>query len=229
MDQSIVSVRDLGRRFREGDGERWVFRGASMQVDEGEFVSLMGPSGSGKSTLLYTLGAMDSIDAGEVHVCGRGLGELSERQRTLFRRKELGFIFQEFNLVPTLTVRENLLLPLELNGRSGPETNRRISWLLERVGLPTAGSRFPETLSGGERQRVAVARALAHEPRLLLADEPTGSLDGEAADVVLDLLEGLRAEHGLTAVVATHSDDVAARTHRVLRVGNGVIRDEGPP
>jgi putative ABC transport system ATP-binding protein len=183
-------------------------------------VALLGPSGSGKSTLLNIIAGLDAPDTGSVAVGGHALPRMSERARTLVRRREIGFVFQFFNLVPTLTALENVLLPLELTGRADAGVALA---LLGRVGLADRGSSFPEELSGGEQQRVAIARALAHGPQLVLADEPTGNLDSTTGARVLDLLTEMVAERGTTMIVATHSRDVVDRAHRVLSLRDGRI------
>ncbi len=221
----MIDARGVVKGYLEGGRRRVVLDGVDFTVADGEQVAVMGPSGSGKSTLLNLLGAMEPPDAGTVRVADEDLTSLNERGRTLFRRRRIGFVFQELNLVPTLTVLENLLLPLELNGALDTAGRRRAGALLERVGLGDRGGGFPENLSGGERQRVAVVRALVHRPALLLADEPTGSLDAAAASDVLSLFAALRGEHGLTAVLATHSSAVAARADRIVEVGGGRLRE----
>ncbi len=222
---AAVAAHGVVKGFMEGGRRRAVLDGVELAVAEGELAVLMGPSGSGKSTLLNLLGAMEPPDAGTIHVAGREITALDERGRTLFRRRHIGFVFQELNLVPTLSVLENLLLPLELNRRLDAAGRRRAAELLERVGLADRAASFPESLSGGERQRVAVVRALIHDPAVLLADEPTGSLDATAAAEVLSLFNTLRREYGLTALLATHSDAVAAHADRVLEVGGGRLRE----
>jgi putative ABC transport system ATP-binding protein len=191
-----------------------------LDVAPGELVALLGPSGSGKSTLLNIIAGLDAPDSGTVEVGGQDLGRLTERARTLLRRRDIGFVFQFFNLVPTLTVLENVRLPLELIGRRDAAPART---LLERVGLADRAHAFPEELSGGEQQRIAIARALAHEPRLLLADEPTGNLDSATGSRVLDVLTGLVRERETAMVIATHSRAVVDRAHRVLAIRDGVI------
>ncbi len=218
MTNALIHVQRLTKRYPEGAVRRTVLDGFDLTIQRGEAVALMGPSGSGKSTLLNLIGAMERPDSGAVWFDGTDLAELDETERTLFRRRRLGFIFQQLNLVPTLTVLENLLLPLELNRALDRGARRRAQALLERVGLPERGDSYPERLSGGERQRVAVARALVHGPDLLLADEPTGSLDAQTAGVVLDLFDELRREYGMTAVIATHAPDVAERADRVVEL-----------
>ena len=179
---------------------------------------LVGRSGTGKSTLLNLLSGIDPPNSGEVVIDGVTISALSERERTLFRRDKIGFVFQFFNLIPTLTVEENILLPLELKGRVGPEQHRTALALLDEVGLADRAGSFPDRLSGGEQQRVAVARALAHDPLLVLADEPTGNLDLETGLQVLDLLDRLTRRAGKTMVMVTHSREVVGIADRVFRV-----------
>lgn len=200
-----------------------------MSIAAGEFVALLGPSGSGKSTLLNLASGIDGPDEGEVRVAGVSLHTLSERERTLFRRDRIGFVFQFFNLIPTLTVEENLLLPLSLRGGADARARRRAGELLEAVGLADRGSAWPDRLSGGEQQRVALARALVHGPELVLADEPTGNLDEETGARVLELLDRLLREAGTALLCVTHSRDVAQRMDRIftLREGRVVAREVG--
>ena len=175
----LVSLQGVRKGYREGDRERVVFAGLDAEIERGRVTVLLGRSGTGKSTLLNLVSGIDLPDAGEVIVDGRSLTALGERERTLYRRRHIGFVFQFFNLVQTLTVRENLRLPLELNGVRGARADSAVTARLEQVGLADRGESFPDQLSGGEQQRVAIARALVHDPLLLLADEPTGNLDGE--------------------------------------------------
>jgi len=223
----LLAVEDVHRTFIEGDVRHRVLAGACAQVGRGEVVALMGPSGSGKSTLLNIISGIDLPDAGRVVIDGVDVTALRERERTLFRRRRLGFVFQFFNLIPTLTVEENLRLPLELNGR--PATPAQVMPLLERVGLAARAATYPDRLSGGEQQRVAVVRALVHEPVLVLADEPTGNLDTAAGDDVLDLLVSLAADEDRALLIATHSERVARRAHRVLVVRDGVLAETQDP
>jgi putative ABC transport system ATP-binding protein len=223
----IVELKGVGRRFLEGDRERAVLDGVDAEVRRGEFVALLGPSGSGKSTLLNLIGGIDLPTSGEVIVEGEALTRMGERDRTLFRRRRIGFVFQFFNLVPTLTVEENLLLPLELTGRLGARERARARSLLEEVGLADRASAFPDRLSGGEQQRVAVARALVHDPALVLADEPTGNLDREMGRQVADLLDRLVRREGRTLVVVTHSTELADRADRILELRGGRLHELG--
>jgi putative ABC transport system ATP-binding protein len=192
-----------------------------MDIDEGEFFVLLGKSGSGKSTLLNLISGIDLADSGEVWVNGIDITQLNDYQLTLFRREQIGIIFQFFNLIPTLTVLENITLPLELRGTKAGE--RRAQALLERVELADRADAFPDKLSGGEQQRVAIARALAHEPALVLADEPTGNLDEETGQQVLALLLELTRDAGKTLVMATHNPDIVPLADRVCRIHEGKL------
>jgi len=212
----LIQARGLGKTYQEGSRRLVVLEGADLRVDVGECVALLGRSGSGKSTLLNLLAGIDRPDAGEIRIDGHDLHRLPERERTLFRRRHIGFIYQFFNLIPTLTVAENVRLPLELNGWDEARTVARIDTLLTGLGLQGRADTFPDRLSGGEQQRVAVARALAHAPRLVLADEPTGNLDAATGRHMLGLLLGLTRDAGHTLVVVTHSGEVARRADRLL-------------
>jgi len=228
MDSHILQIKELSKSYREGGRDHVILDGAEATLGRGEFVALLGPSGSGKSTLLNLISGIDTPDSGSVVVKGVSLTDISERERTLFRRRHIGFIFQFFNLLPTLTVEENLLLPLELNDRKGGSRRGEVLSLLEKVGLEGRGDTFPDRLSGGEQQRVAVARALIHEPALLLADEPTGNLDSKTGWKILDLLRGLAVDRGVTLLVVTHSKEVAGVADRVLRIEEGRLVKASP-
>ena len=221
----VVSLRAVTKSYREGETERKVLHRIDASFAAGEFIVLLGKSGSGKSTLLHLVSGIDLPTEGEVEIMGQRLGDLSEEARTLLRRDHLGFIFQAYNLVPTLTVEENVLLPLELRGEAGPSGRARARALLERIGLAGRGQSFPDLLSGGEQQRVAVARALVHRPALVLADEPTGNLDESTGADVLDLLWGLGREERRTVLVVTHDRDVIERADRVFVLEHGVLAE----
>ena len=231
MDRTpLVELRSVTKVYHEGETERPVLRGIDVSVTRGEFLALLGRSGSGKSTLLNVVSGIDAPTAGEVWVDGTAMARLSDAERTRFRRHHIGFVFQFFNLIPTLTVVENLLLPLEMIGRTGAVARADAEALLAEVGLADRGRAFPDRLSGGEQQRVAVARALVHDPELILADEPTGNLDAETAAVVLDLLDRLVRELGKTVVMATHSREVIGVADRVFAIQHGrLLEQDGIP
>ena len=218
---TVVQVEKLSKTFREGRRVRVVLDEASASFQRGEFAVLLGKSGSGKSTLLNLISGIETPTTGTVTINDVAITALSERRRTLFRRDHIGFVFQFFNLIPTLTVLENVTLPQELAGGGRQEVEAAAMALLERVGLADRRDTFPDRLSGGEQQRVAIARALAHDPMLVLADEPTGNLDEETGERVLALLLELTREAGKTLIMATHSPDVVPLADRVFRIHEG--------
>ena len=225
MAQDFIRLEHLAKSYMEGPHERCVLCDMSASFAEGERVAILGKSGSGKSTLLNIISGIDRADAGSVWLGGQNLTALDDQRRTLFRREKVGFIFQFFNLIPTLTVWENVALPLELNGLTSPGDVRRAEGLLDAVELLDRRKAFPDRLSGGEQQRVAIARALVHDPLLILADEPTGNLDEETGRRVMRLLDRLTRESGKTMLLVTHSHDAAAYTDRVLRFHAGQLRE----
>jgi putative ABC transport system ATP-binding protein len=225
---SLLRLRDVTKVYSEGSSDRTVLDGLSLTIDRGASVVLMGRSGAGKSTLLNLVSGIDLPTSGEIVVDGTDLTGLSETERTLFRRQHIGFVFQSFNLISTLTAVENVLLPLELAGTSTAASRRRAEEVLDHVGLGDRGDSFPDRLSGGEQQRVAIARALAHDPLFVLADEPTGNLDYETGQQVLSLLDDLVRETGTTLLVATHDREALDRADRVLHLQGGVLHEEIP-
>ncbi|MCC7221705.1 MAG: ABC transporter ATP-binding protein [Candidatus Contendobacter sp.] len=228
MTTPLIAIRNLCKSYIEGDRQRTIFAGLNLDLERGQFIALLGQSGSGKSTLLNLLGGIDLPDAGEIQIAGQIITALREVERTRFRRRQIGVVFQFFNLIPTLTVTENLLLPLELNGLATPEQCERALELLDNVGLGDRRDSFPERLSGGEQQRLAIARSVVHRPLLLLADEPTGNLDAVTGGRILELLLTLHQQAGTTIVMVTHSQEVAARADRRLRLDSGQIREITP-
>jgi putative ABC transport system ATP-binding protein len=218
-----VRLRGLSRSFAEGGRRHDVIRNLDADFAKGETVALRGRSGSGKSTLLNLISGIDAPDSGDIEVAGQLITGMSERERTLFRRGHIGFVYQAFNLVPTLTVGDNIRLVLELNGVPGSKAAGRVDELLAAVGLADRSESYPDVLSGGEQQRVAIARALSHRPPLVIADEPTGNLDDRTAETVLALLDRLVRQTGGTMIVATHSASVAAFADRVLELNDGVL------
>jgi putative ABC transport system ATP-binding protein len=218
-----IEVENVCKRY----GEQVVLDAASLAVARGQFLAVMGRSGSGKSTLLRLMGGLEAADEGVVRVDGTDLTALTETERARRRRHGLGFVFQSFNLIPTLTVAENVELPLALNDVAPSDIRRRSRELLEELGLAGCAERFPEDISGGEQQRAAIARAVIHEPKLVLADEPTGNLDQDTAKHVLELLERTCRERNATLIVATHSAELAAHAERVVRIRSGRIEEAG--
>ncbi len=224
--QPIARLRGASRRYRRGAEEVRALEAIDLELLPGEWLALVGPSGCGKSTLLNLLGGIDQPDSGTVDVGGLELARSSEGQRTLLRRRGIGIVFQSFHLVPHLTVEENVALPLALDRRRDAA---RVRSLLERVGLAARAAHFPSELSGGEQQRTALARALVHRPRLVLADEPTGNLDSASGARVLELLDELRREDGSALVIATHDARLAERADRLVRLADGRIVFQGRP
>lgn len=224
-DGRIVDIRHLSKTYEEGGKQRRVLDDVALQIHTGEFFVMLGKSGSGKSTLLNLISGIDTPDGdnAEIFVGDTDITRLNERQLTLFRRDHIGIVFQFFNLIPTLTVLENITLPLELRGDNKNNVERRARELLERVGLGNRADAFPDKLSGGEQQRVAIARALVHEPELVLADEPTGNLDEDTGDGVLELLLELTRKLGKTLVMATHNPEIVPLADRVCRIHEGKL------
>ncbi len=222
----FLRFHDLTKSYYEGDVRRVVLQNAHAEFQSGEITAILGKSGSGKSTLLNLLSGIDIPDGGQIWVNDRDLTALPERERTLFRRAQIGFIFQFFNLIPTLTIGENISLPLELNHAPCLDARQKAQDLLEAVGLRDRWDTFPEKLSGGEQQRVALARALVHDPLLILADEPTGNLDEETGVQMMSLLARLTRERNCTLLIVTHSLETASHADRLLRLSHGQLVPE---
>lgn len=224
MTSSLIRLSHVTRRFEEAGVQRTIFEDVSIEFARGEFAVLLGRSGSGKSTLLNLIGGIDEPTAGDVFIDQENITRMGDEARTLFRRRHIGFVFQAFNLIPTLTVRENVVLPLELAGRSAAAAARvQVEELIEQVGLSHRIDAFPDRLSGGEQQRVAIARALVNNPLVVLADEPTGNLDADTGARVLDLLDTLTRKAGRNLVMVTHSEEVVGVADRVMRLKDGKI------
>jgi putative ABC transport system ATP-binding protein len=223
MSDEILEICNLSKIFDEGESQRIVFSDLNASILKGDFVVLLGRSGSGKSTLLNLISGIDLPSSGEVLIAGQSLTKMTEQQRTLFRRDNIGFVFQFYNLIPTLTVIENLLLPLELNKSIDAGSKEYAMQILEQVDLAERAESYPDRLSGGEQQRVAICRALIHKPLLLLADEPTGNLDVETGSEVLKLLNQLIRDNRMTTLMVTHSPEVAQLADRVITIRDGVL------
>ena len=221
MKKYFLELQGLYKSYFDGSGDHHILKGADLDVEKGETIAILGSSGSGKSTLLNLIAGIDLPDQGEVRIDGKSLGQMSEKNRTLLRRRTMGFVFQSFNLIPTLNVYENLMLPLELNQIS--KNSGIISQMLEALGLKGREESHPDRLSGGEQQRVAIARALMHQPSLLLADEPTGNLDAETSQETLKLINHLVHRSRTTMIMATHSQEVIEWVDRVLGIEDGKL------
>ncbi len=217
----ILKIEDLSMHYRSSDRELTVLQAVNISIDEGETVAITGPSGSGKTTLMGLAAALDNPSEGKVTIMGKPVNPLSEDERAELRNKFIGFIFQNFQLMPSLTALENVMLPMELQGRSGAHAEALA--LLERVGLGARATHYPSQLSGGEQQRVALARAFINRPRILFADEPTGNLDGDTGALVEQLMFDLNKDFGTTLIIVTHNPDLAARTGRIISLRSGRI------
>ncbi len=221
----ILKATGLGKRYRLGEVEIQALDSVDLSVEPGDFVAIVGPSGSGKSTLLHLLGGLDRPTSGAIWVDGTDLATLDDDALTLLRRRHIGFVFQFFHLIPTLTAQENVALPLLIDGRSLEDNRERVGEMLRLVGLEKRGDHRPDQLSGGEQQRVAIARALVTSPSVVLADEPTGNLDSATGQQILDLLRRSREELGQTVVLVTHDPVGASYADRVIHLRDGRIEN----
>jgi len=228
MNDSIIHVENLSKSFGTGTSRADVLCSISLDVQEGEFVSIMGPSGCGKSTLLYLIGGLDVPDSGLVRLCGYNMAELSDAGKSQMRRRDVGIIFQFYNLVPNLTVEENILLPAIMNKEKSSEHRESLEDLLGLVDLQEKRHAFPTELSGGQQQRVAIARSLIMHPRVLLADEPTGNLDRRAGEGVMSLFQYVNQTMDITILQVTHNKDIACCSNRLITMGDGVIESDEP-
>ncbi|MBN2075054.1 MAG: ABC transporter ATP-binding protein [Dehalococcoidales bacterium] len=219
----IISLNQVSKSFLEGNISHLVLDSISAEFQEGECVALLGRSGSGKSTVLNLISGIDKPDNGSIMIQDKDITRLSEVERTLFRRSHIGFIYQFFNLIPTLTVLENIMLPLELNKQRNEPLARS---LLDEVGLLERRDEYPDRLSGGEQQRVAIIRALVHDPLIVLADEPTGNIDQETGNQVIEMLEKLVRKRNKTMIIVTHSQEIASFADRHLLLENGVLKPQ---
>lgn len=222
----MVEASGVVKRYDTGAAQVNALRGVSLVVPRGEMVAIMGPSGCGKTTLLNCLSGLDTIDAGQVLIDGTDINTLSDRDRSRYRARRMGFVFQTYNLLPVLSAAENVELPLVVSNMPAKEARERALVALGQVGLADRAHHWTNELSGGQRQRVAIARALVNDPAIVWADEPTGNLDSETADDVMRLMEGLNAERGQTFVIVTHDPGIGGRCTRIVRMRDGLITGE---
>ena len=227
MQEYIVDATGLQKTYDTGLVSVAALRGVDLHVKRGEMVAIMGPSGCGKTTLLNCLSGLDEIDSGQVLIDGTVLHDLPDDARSDYRARSMGFVFQLYNLLPVLSAVENVEMPLLVSGVNAAQARRRSMELLDMVGLSERANHLPAELSGGQRQRVTIARALVNEPSIVWADEPTGDLDSETANDIMDLMCGLNQENGQTFVLVTHGDEIGARAHRIVRMRDGRIEDDG--
>ena len=227
MPDSIITATGIHKTYDTGTIKVNALRGVDLTVERGEMVAIMGPSGCGKTTMLNCLSGLDEVDSGQVVIDGVVLHDLPDDERSDYRARRMGFVFQLYNLLPVLSAVENVELPLLVSGTKPAESRKRSMDLLELVGLSDRAQHLPGELSGGQRQRVTIARALVNQPSIVWADEPTGDLDSETASDIMDLMCQLNAENGQSFVLVTHSDDVGRRAHRIVRMRDGEIVDNG--
>ncbi|MCW3488508.1 ABC transporter ATP-binding protein [Dethiobacter alkaliphilus] len=221
--EKAIEVQDLFKTFQLGTVDVEVLKEINLQVQKGEFVSIMGPSGSGKSTLLYLLGGLDKPTSGSIKVNGKELAVMNDRQESVMRRRDIGFVFQFYNLIQNLNVEENIMVPILLDGKKVKDYKERLEEILQIVGLADRRNHTPRELSGGQQQRVAIARALINDPDIILADEPTGNLDSKTSEEVLELLQKISKVKGKTVVQVTHSTEAAAYGNRIINVKDGRV------
>jgi putative ABC transport system ATP-binding protein len=229
MNEQLVIVRDVHKHFTRGSERVDVLKGVNLAVPQGDFLALMGPSGSGKTTLLNLIGGLDAPSGGDVDVGGVRISSLNGSALSRWRSRNIGFVFQLYNLLPVLTAERNVELPLLLTSLSKADRRRRVAIALRVVGLADRARHYPRQLSGGQEQRVGIARAIVTDPTLLLCDEPTGDLDRKAGDEVLDLLQALNRDHGKTIIMVTHDPHAADRARRTLHLDKGVLAGNGQP
>ena len=219
----VVEITDLYKTYKLGTVDVEVLKGINLSIQSGEFVSIMGPSGSGKSTLLYLIGGLDKPTSGSVKINGKELSVMKDKDESVMRRREIGFVFQFYNLIPNLNVEENIMLPILLDGKKIKDYRKKLDVLLEIVGLSDRRHHTPRELSGGQQQRVAIARALINEPDIILADEPIGNLDSKSGTEIMLLLKRINQEKGKTVIQVTHSKEAAEYGNRIIHVKDGRV------
>ncbi|MBE99515.1 ABC transporter ATP-binding protein [Flavobacterium coralii] len=227
MEQPIINIKGITRDFPLGSEIVKVLKGIDLTINKGEYVALMGPSGSGKSTLMNILGCLDTPTGGSYVLNGKDVSQMSDDELAGIRNKEIGFVFQTFNLLPRTTALDNVALPMVYAGYKKPERNERATEVLTQVGLADRMDHKPNQLSGGQRQRVAVARALVNHPSIILADEPTGNLDSKTSVEIMNLFDQIHA-NGNTVILVTHEEDIAEHAHRIIRLRDGIIESDSP-
>ena len=221
--ETIIEIKNICKSFGEKDNRTQVLKNVSLCINKGEFISLMGASGSGKSTLLYLIGGLDSPDSGEIFLGGKNLAGMKDRELSKIRRSSMGFVFQFFNLVQNLSVEDNIMLPLIMDGRNPKKYADKLTEILDIVGLSDKRKSFPNQLSGGQQQRCAIARSVIYEPEILLADEPTGNLDRKSGNEIMALFSKLGREKGITILMVTHSEESASYADRIITLSDGQI------
>ena len=224
--KKIIEVTDITKSFTDGDTVTQVLKGINLSVNEGEFVSIMGRSGAGKSTLLYQLSLLDTPTSGSIKLDGKIIDNFNNAQKTKFRLNELGYVFQDYSLLPELTALENIMVPLLMQGITKKSAKKRAEEVLESVNLLKRAGNLPSELSGGEQQRVSIARAITHKPKIIFADEPTANLDSFSSGLVMDIFKKLNKEEGLTIVMVTHEEDYGKMADRIIRLSDGVVVQE---
>lgn len=227
MSKSIIEIKGITRDFPLGNETVYVLKGIDLHINKGEYVALMGPSGSGKSTLMNILGCLDTPTSGSYVLNGKDVSKMEDDELAEIRNKEIGFVFQTFNLLPRTTALDNVALPMVYAGHGKEERNKRATTVLTQVGLSDRMDHKPNQLSGGQRQRVAVARALVNHPSIILADEPTGNLDSKTSVEIMNLFDEIHA-NGNTVILVTHEEDIAKHAHRIIRLKDGVIESDSP-
>lgn len=221
--ENLIEIKNICKSFGNSDNKTEVLKNVSLSVNKGEFIALMGASGSGKSTLLYLLGGLDSPDSGEILINGKNISKMKDKEISVLRRRKIGFVFQFFNLVQNLSVEDNILLPLTMDGKSPKKYSEKLSKILEITGLSSKRKSFPPQLSGGQQQRTAIARTVLSEPEIILADEPTGNLDSNTGREIMELFSRINKEKGITVLMVTHSDECAAYADRIITLSDGKI------
>lgn len=224
--KNILEVRNLTKKYKDGDIEVTALDRVSFTLQESNDIAILGPSGSGKTTLLQLAGGLDSLSEGEVIIDGQNLKKMNDQQISDFRNRKMGFIFQMINLQSFLTAKENILLPMLILGTSKEEAGKRADELLEKVDMTHRGNHLPGQLSGGEQQRIAVARALANNPKIIFADEPTGKLDKRNSEKIIEILENISKEKGMSVIMITHDENIAKKFSRIIKLENGVIKED---